>query len=291
MKNLVKFLVVYVTYSIVFILVNGMMPYSQAFMEASARTTAGPLDLLFVAISCLWFSSTICYTVSHTKWKGVKLALGVIAMISLVHPVLTQSETLFFGSVFAVISKSDILLIMLASILPLLASVPLAVKMWSKGKSNEPVSVIPIDVKKLVISISMVGFAYMIVYFVFGYFVAWKSDAVRMFYSGATQDIGFWAKLRQNWRENPAIYPFQFTRGVLFGVAALLTLYMGRSRRIEFIINICLIYLCTAIVLIIPNFLFPDAVRWAHFIEMFLSMLLFGVLTGLIMTRVSQRKS
>ena len=129
MKNIVKFLVVYVTYSIVFILVNGMMPYSQAFMEASARTTAGPLDLLFVAISCLWFSSTICYTVSHTKWKGVKLALGVIAMISLVHPVLTQSETLFFGSVFAVISKSDILLIMLASILPLLASVPLAVKM------------------------------------------------------------------------------------------------------------------------------------------------------------------
>ena len=290
MKNIVKFLVVYVTYSIVFILVNGMMPYSQAFMEASARTTAGPLDLLFVAISCLWFSSTICYTVSHTKWKGVKLALGVIAMISLVHPVLTQIETLFFGSAFAIISKSDILLIMLANILPLLASVPLAVKMWSKGKSNESVSVSPIDMKKLLISISMVGIAYMIIYFVFGYFIAWKSEAVRIFYSGTSHDIGFWAKLRENWRENPAIYPFQFMRGVLFGGAASLLLFMGWSRRGDFIINICLIYLCTAVVLIIPNFLFPDAVRWAHFIEMFLSMLLFGMMTGLIMTHDPLRK-
>lgn len=290
MKNIIKFLVVFTTYTIVFILANGMMPFSQAFKEASARTAAGPLDLLYVAISCLWFSSTICYTVSHTKGKGVKLALGVITVISLVHPVLTQVETLFFGNAFTVISKSDIMLIMLAGILPLLASVPLAVKIWSKEKSWESVYDSPINVKKLAISIVQVGFAYMIVYFVFGYFVAWKSEAVRIFYSGDPQDIGFWAKLLENWRENPAIYPFQFMRGILFGIAALPLLYMGWKRRREFIISICLIYLCTAIVLIIPNFLFPDAVRWVHFIEMFLSMLLFGVMTGLIMSRASQRE-
>ncbi|MDR7812714.1 hypothetical protein [Lacrimispora sp.] len=290
MKNTVKSLVVFATYTIVFILVNGMMPFSQEFKEASARTAAGLLDLLYVAISCLWFSSSICYTVSHTKWKGVKLALGVITVISLVHPVLTQVETLFFGSAFTVISKRDILLIMLAGILPLLASVPMAVKMWSKEKSRESVYISTINVKKLVISIVLVGFAYMIVYFVFGYFIAWKLEAVRMFYSGDSQDIGFWAKLIENWRENPAIYPFQFMRGVLFGIAALPLLYMGWNRRREFIISICLIYLSTAIVLIIPNFLFPDTVRWAHFIEMFLSMLLFGVMTGLIMSHASQRE-
>ncbi len=111
-----------------------------------------------------------------------------------------------------------------------------------------------------------------------------------MFYSGDSQDIGFWAKLIENWRENRAIYPFQFMRGVLFGIAALPLLYMGWNRRREFIISICLIYLSTAIVLIIPNFLFPDTVRWAHFIEMFLSMLLFGVMTGLIMSHASQRE-
>lgn len=290
MKNIVKFLIVFTTYTIVFILANGMMPFSQAFKEASARTAAGPLDLLYVVISCLWFSSTICYTVYHTKWKGVKLALGVITVISLVHPVLTQVETLFFGSAFTVISKSDILLIMLAGILPLLASVPLAVKMWSKEKSRESVYDSPINVTKLAISIVLVGFVYMIVYFVFGYFVAWKSEAVRIFYSGDSQDIGFGAKLLENWRENPVIYPLQFMRGILFGIAASPLLYMGRNRRREFIISICLLYLCTAIVLIIPNFLFPDMVRWAHFIEMFLSMLLFGVMTGLIMSRASQRE-
>ncbi len=289
MKNIVKFFAVYIIYSLVFILANGVMPYSQAFMEARSRSAAGPLDLLYVAVSCLWFSAAICYTVSHTKWKGPKLVLSVIAIICLVHPVLTQIETLFFGSAFAVISKSDILMIILAGMLPLLAAVPLAVNMWSKGKSCETVSVFSGHVKELVISITMIGFVYMILYFVFGYFVAWRSEAVQIFYSGTLQDIGFLAKLRQNWRENPAIYPFQYMRGILFGVAALLLLNMGWSRRIEYIINICLIYLCTAIVLIIPNFLFPDAVRWAHFMEMFLSMLIFGVLTGLIITRRLRR--
>jgi len=50
-----------------------------------------------------------------------------------------------------------------------------------------------------------------------------------------------------------------------------------------FLISVCLIYLCTAVVLIIPNVLFPDMVRIAHLIEMSGSMLLFGIIAGNIL--------
>jgi hypothetical protein len=50
-----------------------------------------------------------------------------------------------------------------------------------------------------------------------------------------------------------------------------------------FITSVCLVYLCTAVMLIIPNALFPDIVRIGHLIEMTSSMFLFGLITGNIL--------
>ncbi|GHU98370.1 hypothetical protein FACS189483_06300 [Spirochaetia bacterium] len=58
----------------------------------------------------------------------------------------------------------------------------------------------------------------------------------------------------------------------------------------KYIINVCLVYLCTAIVLIIPNFLFPHAVRIAHLMEMSSSMLVFGFITGMILWEKAEAK-
>ena len=75
----------------------------------------------------------------------------------------------------------------------------------------------------------------------------------------------------------------QIIRGILFGLAILPIKNMVNRHKIVFIISVCLIYLCTAIVLIIPNVLFPDIVRIAHLIEMSSSMLSFGIIVGYIL--------
>ncbi|MDD2548763.1 MAG: hypothetical protein PHD00_01570 [Bacteroidales bacterium] len=54
---------------------------------------------------------------------------------------------------------------------------------------------------------------------------------------------------------------------------------MFNAKSKELLVSLILVYLSTSIVLIIPNFLFPDVVRWAHFIEMMSSMTLFAVIT------------
>jgi hypothetical protein len=113
--------------------------------------------------------------------------------------------------------------------------------------------------------------------------VAWQFEELRYFYTGSTEKPGFFAQLAVNMETNKVIYPFQILRGILFGLAAVVLLFITGKNKAGFIISVCLVYLCTAIVLIIPNFLFPDMVRIAHLIEMSSSMLVFGIITGNIL--------
>jgi hypothetical protein len=96
--------------------------------------------------------------------------------------------------------------------------------------------------------------------------------------------------MANNAKTNPVIIPFQIIRGILFGLAIIPIKNMIGERKNIFIICVCLIYLCTAIILIIPNVLFPDIVRIAHLIEMGSSMLLFGLIVGYIMLYNGKRK-
>lgn len=82
--------------------------------------------------------------------------------------------------------------------------------------------------------------------------------------------------------QNSYIIPFQLFRGVLFATFVLPVVLMYRNKSHKLLISLILIYTTTAIVLIIPNFLFPDTVCWAHFIEMITSMILFSVITWLV---------
>jgi len=116
----------------------------------------------------------------------------------------------------------------------------------------------------------------------FGYFVAWQFEELRLFYSGSAEKISFWGQIANNIKTSPIIFPFQILRGILFGIAIIPIRRMIHKKSV-FIISVCLIYLCTAIVLIIPNALFPDMVRIAHLIEMSSSMLLFGIIVGNIL--------
>lgn len=74
-------------------------------------------------------------------------------------------------------------------------------------------------------------------------------------------------------------FPFQILRGILLGIFAYPLKNMIKTKR-TFNISLCLVYLCMAVDLIIPNALLPTNVRVAHLIEMTISMVLFGVIMG-----------
>ena len=286
MKKFLKFLLIAFAYTLLFMVTNAILPFSQAFTEASAD--ADPLSAVFLFICSIFNCFTICFIAANSNWRGMKRAVGIIFVVFMIAAFMTQIETLFFGGAFPVLTKFDVILIMLAMLPSIVIATLLGIQFFG---SRKPVGKGgPVPIQPLMGRLAALGLIYVAVYFLFGYFVAWQFEEVRVFYSGSRSNTGFIGQLMNNANDNPIIYPFQFIRGIMFASFSLPLFFMLRHNKKKFVISCCLVYLSTAVVLILPNTLFPDAVRWAHFYEMASSMLLFGIITGLVLYVPEKRR-
>jgi hypothetical protein len=275
-KVLFKLILCSIVYAIVFIMANALMPFSQGFKELAASENSS--GILFILLFAAWVCFTIFFIIRNTYLKGVKLFINMVFVVFFIQSFMTQIETVFFGYAFPAFPKLDIVLVTLASLFPVLAVVPLLIKYFQNKDSafdkNE------INIKSTLIRLGVIGVIYLFVYMIFGYFVAWQFEELRIFYSGSPKKLGFWGQTVNNFKTTPVIFPFQIIRGILFGAAIIPIRKMVNKNKVTFIISVGLLYLCTAVQLIIPNALFPDIVRLAHLIETSSSMLLFGIIVG-----------
>ena len=246
-----------------FLLVSSILPYSPDF-KAAARNS-NPFAIVYVLITIGWICLAITYIVKHSPWKASRLIPALIFSLFFVYSFMAQIETFFFSSAFHNLTRSDIFLIMIANGVIIFAGVPLAIKLFGKGRKeeieNDDKALQSFSFSELIIKLSIIGVSYMIVYFVFGYYVAWQVKDLRIFYSGHPDDNGFLSILGNNFHENPVIYPFQFVRGVLFGLFVLPLVNMFRTRPVVLLVSLILVFLSLGVSLVVPNFLFPDTVR------------------------------
>jgi hypothetical protein len=276
-KTILKITFATVVYTILFIMANALLPFSQGFKELGS---SDPMASLFFLFSSAFTCFTIYFIIKNTNYSGMKLLINLFFVMFFVQYFMTQIETLLFNSSFEVLTKTDVILIMLAGLVPLLAVVPLLNKLF-QNKNTEKIE--QKKTKNIFIKLCAIGIIYLCIYMVFGYFVAWQFEAVRLFYSGSTEKLSFFGKMANNIKTNPIIFPYQIIRGILFGLAIIPIKKMVTKSRKNFVTSVCLIYLCTTIVLIVPNVLFPDMVRYGHLVEMGSSMLLFGIIVGNIL--------
>ena len=284
-KTVFKLILLTIIYTLAFIIANAIMPFSLGFKELGS--SSDPIGLLFMLINSGWVCFTIYFIIRHTTYRRKSLFFNLLFIMFFVQCFMTQIETLFFGSAFPVLTKLDIILIMAASLIPLLVIIPLQMKFFiNKTENTEDNPVIvkqPLNIKNVIIKFGIIGVIYLFVYMLFGYFVAWQFTELRLFYTDSTEKLNFFGQLLNNLKTNPIIYPFQIIRGILFAAFVFPLVKMIKENKIAFITSVCLVYLSTAIMLIIPNVLFPDIVRYGHLIEMLTSMLLFGLIVGNIL--------
>jgi len=284
LKTIFKFVFLLIVTTIAFLVVSAILPYSGNFKAATKNSN--PFAIVYVLLSVGWICGTITYVVTHSGWRASRLIPALIISLFFVYSFMAQIETFFFRSAFGILTATDIFLIMVANGVSILAGVPLAVKLFGKGRREEvekyPNNLPVLSFSKLIIKLVLIGISYMIIYFVFGYYVAWQVKDLRIFYSGNPADNGFVSVLANNFHEMPVIYPFQFVRGVLFGLFVLPLVLMFKHRPGVLLITLILVFLSLGISLIIPNFLFPDTVRWAHFAEMTSSMFVFAIIVWFV---------
>lgn len=285
MNRLVKTVFIALIATLAFILASATVPYSESFKVANAGTD--PSTLLYVFLNTLWLCFTIIFIVQNSTWSGFKLFLGTTFSLFMVYSFMTQIETWFFGAAFGVLTRSDIIWIALVNTVPIIVATLLAMWMFPRKYTSKMWRDITIGgAKEFLAKLLILGLCYVIIYFTFGYFVAWQSEPLRVFYSGTGEKLGFIAKLVDNYYEQPIIYPFQFARGILFVLSVLPLVFMMKKSSRNVLIALVLVYLSTGMGLIIPNILFPDVVRWTHFIEMTGSMLYFAIVNWFVLIKI-----
>jgi len=269
-KTIFKFLLATASFCVIFILANALLPFSQGFRELGS--SGNSMALLFLFAYSAWTCFAIYFVITHTEYYGKKLYINLLLVMFFIQYFMTQVETLFYGNAFTSITKMDIILMMFTGIFPLLGAIALMVKFFQN--KNIVREKIKMNIKTAIIKLFIIGIIYFFVYSVFGYFVAWRFEELRLFYTGLTDN---------NIQTNPVIVPFQILRGILFGIAIIPIKNMVNKSKTVFTISVCLIYLCTAVSLIIPNVLLPNTVRIAHLMEMSSSMFLFGIIVANIL--------
>lgn len=278
LKIAIKILGVSVLATIVYVIGSAVLPFSESFREAMQNSD--PINLVYLLFVHVWLTGSVYYIGKNAEWKG-SFFIGLLFYTYVgIYSVMTQIETIFFQDTFDILSKYDGWWIMLANVFPLIVIVPLASKIRNNRLSKENLK-INIRPGTILQKVAFLAVLYMVIYFLFGYFVAWQFTDLRLFYTGSPEKESFLSIMAGN-IQNSSIVPFQLLRGILFSIFILPVVFIFREKRKELFISLILIYTSTAIVLIIPNSLFPDTVRWAHFIEMISSMSLFSLLTWLV---------
>lgn len=278
LKKIFKLSLSTVVYTVVFVLANILLPYSQKFRDLGVPDNSFGLLCMFITPALVCF--TIYYIIKHARFGGKKLFIHIVFVLFFIQLFLVQIETLYFGYAFPALTNLDIVFIMLAGLCPLLATVPLMIKFFQN--KNSVIEKQHIDITRTLKKLGIIGIIYLCVYMIFGYVVAWQFEELRIFYSGSAEKLNFWGQMLNNAKTDPFIFPFQIIRGILFGAFVLPLTYMFKTKK-AFITAISLIYVYLGVVLISPNVLFPDTVRIAHFLECTTSMLLFGKIAGNIL--------
>jgi hypothetical protein len=181
----------------------------------------------------------------------------------------------------------------LAGIIMAAVFAPLAVLILGKARAqgNENSSTVA---GSLPLKLVLIVVAYVLIYFGFGYFIAWKSEAVRTYYGG--NDPGnFLTHLANLIRTEPLLFVLQAVRALLWTAIAVPVIKMMRGKWWEAGLAVGLLFAVMTSQLLLPNPLMPAEVRMAHLLETSTSNFLFGWLVVLILrgtgrTRVPQRQ-
>jgi len=207
------------------------------------------------------------FIIKNTYFGGRKLFLNLVIVMFFIQSFTQHIDTLFIGSAFPTMTRLNIILIMLSGLFSLLATVPLLIYFFQN--KNNVIETLKLNIQSLIKKLGIIGIIYLFFYMFFGLFVIMRIEEFRMFYSSL--------------EINPImLIPFQILRGIMLGIFVLPLKSMIKTKNI-FIISICLVYLCMAVDLIMPNDLLPTNIRIAHLIEMTISMILFGIIVGNIM--------
>ena len=279
MKPPLKFLLLFLIFSLLFILPAVIIPFDIKIENPSEYNAFMIFLLLLTEVS------VILYLIKRLNLWGMNLFFFVVIIFWGLHTFMTQVETWYFKEAMPAITHEELRNLFLRPLITSITFIPLAI--WILGKWKQDTSSAESHIRgslnwRKILSLSV---AYVAIYFTFGYFVAWQFEEVRIFYSGSPENAGFIGGLKQTWQTNSTFFLFQLFRGFLWIMIGLPIIFYLKGSKREKIIACVILYSIPAIQLVVDNPFMPQQVRLAHLLEVSTSNGLFGLLIGYASTR------
>jgi hypothetical protein len=251
--------------------------------RASEQTGASTLLLLAV---CLLQVMVMTHLILRSRWTGWRLAAAAFFIFYGVTTFMPQIESAVF---LTRLPPGTLPRLFLMGVLIAVPFSVLAVLILGKRKAGvvdtQPNSRLVMPASEWAWKLVVIAVVYVILYFTFGYFIAWRHPGVAEYYGGV--DPGsFLAQMRIVLRNTPWLVPFQILRALCWVALALPAIRMLKGKWPETALAIGLLF---AVVmnapLLLPNPYMPESVRMAHLVETASSNLIFGAFIAWLLTQ------
>ena len=281
LKTAFRVVLVTIVYFVCFAVISGALlaPVAQPNVPAEAGATLLALVLVSLINAAVW-----TYVIRRSRWAGWKLILTVFLVFYGVSTLMPQIESAYF---ITRLPPGMLPRLFLAGLIMAAVFAPLAVLVLGKARSstNEAgTSELKMSVGVWIGKLLLIVVAYLILYFTFGYFVAWKNPAIRAYYGGS-DPAGFMSHIASLVRHEPLLFLLQALRAVLWTAIAVPVIKMMKGEWWESGLAVALLFAVMTSQLLLPNPLMPPEVRMVHLIETATSNFLFGWLVVVILRR------
>ena len=224
----------------------------------------------------------------RSSFRGLWMVAQLAALSFGAQVFMTQIETAYFISAFPLLHGNfELYKIVLRGLLTsVIFTFFVTLTVGGFSEKARPKALFSIQCNTAIRAGAWLALVYVVLYFLFGYFVAWQSQDVRLFYGGPAELNSFLNQIGQFLMDRPEVPVFQYFRGVLW-MLCLVPLFQGFSgKRIELIILSALsLALLPTVQLAFPNPLMPARVTLAHFWEVSISTGIFGALCAWIVPK------
>ena len=270
--------------------------------ESTTRDEGTIMLLLFIVTTV--YALVIGLVIHNAKGSRWQLIPGLIVAFFGVQTFVGQIEAFFFltpmgkhmGAGSAPVLQMPLDFILSQLVIwggVTITGIPVAVLLFDRRKKNNT-KAIPFlpswTGKQWLINIAVVVVAYELLYFSFGYFLAWKDPAIQEFYQG-TDPGSFWLQLRQVASKTPGLYGLQAFRALLWiGFTVPVIAMLRHKGWTGALITALFVSLPMNIPHIMPNPYMPPDVRVVHFMETVSSTFIFGMVLFLLFTSTPKKK-
>ena len=282
----VRLIVLVILYIVLFTVsarLNNPPALRQMFTPEQLNQAAIALPIVSLIMTLM-----LAYLTLRSRWHGWKLAGALSLIFYVLYTFLSWIELLAFPAVSRQMPKGFLTPGML--IQGLILAIPFSLlSVWIMGKikeevgENEPNDRLQMPASEWIWKLASAAILYVIVYFTFGYYVAWRTPGLPEFYGG-TDPGTFLGQLGNVMRDTPWLFLLQIFRGLIWARMGCLIILMHKGKAWEVILatGISFSVLMSAS-LLFPNPFMPPFVAHAHTIELVSSNFLYGILLSALM--------